>query len=362
MTGESIIFLNSHRAKSGVLNGIKLAPEYVLAAKFFDCGILDRSESLDVGFDYKVLDPIPDPLAFPEASFADICDARGKQIIREAVENDLIIQVLWSGGIDSTAALISILKHLPGKLERHLEVLLTMDSIDEYPLFFRSHILNQVSYFPIAAPVSDYFKDNALIITGEHGDQLFGSDKMLPLILNQLAFESHEVVLPLFLMNKFGHRKKVDQLIEFLQPLIQACPFPIQYTHELFWWFNFTMKWQQVSLRLAVFSFKENVSILARQFRHFFGSEAFQAWAMSHREPKLIREPHTYKLPAKQYIQAYTKDDDYFLQKIKQPSLRDIIINRRNQGEKRYRVVMKTDYIPQFEVFHKTLKNQNIFS
>jgi hypothetical protein len=92
-----VIFLNSHRGKSGVLNGKRLPEDYILACKFFDCGIIDRSETLDQGFSYSVLDPIPgEPGPPPEAhDFGEVCDAVAQDIVKRARREDRAIRVLW---------------------------------------------------------------------------------------------------------------------------------------------------------------------------------------------------------------------------------------------------------------------------
>ena len=358
----SVIFLNSHRAKSGLLNGKRLPPAYVLACKFFDCGIIDRTHSLDVGFPYEVLDEIPDHTVRADATFAEVCDATAQALIAEATEQDQRLQVLWSGGIDSTAALVALLNHL-GEAERdRLEVVLSMDSINEYPTFFRRFILKQVPFKVIQPPITDHFDDTALIVTGEHGDQLFGSDKLLPLITNQLAYEDYATVLPIYLTHKFGNSQKVDTLMDYLPPLIQACPHPITTTFDLFWWLNFTIKWQQVSLRMPVFSFRENVQPLYHRFRHFFRHEDFQRWSLNNYEHRAAASLAEYKQPAKEYIFQYTHDEEFLQQKSKEPSLKNVLINRRKQGNERYRVVMEEDFQPMIEIFHQQYKNKNIAS
>ncbi len=360
---NKILFLNSHRAKSGIINGVKLSKAYVLAAKFFDCGIIDRTRSLDMEFDYQLIDEIPaiDP-AFSKP-FAQICDERAIEILREADSKGKKIQVLWSGGIDSTVALIALTQNQKkANLYPTLEVLLTMHSINEYPLFFNKFILSQIPFKPVAAPITDFVDEGALIVTGEHGDQLFGSDKLLPLIENGLAFQAYEKVLPIYLMNKFKNQRKSKILIDYLQPLIQACPKPVHSMHDLFWWLNFTIKWQQVALRLAVFSGKKDTKAFAEQFRHFYASTDFQKWSLAGREAKMIKDLASYKLPAKKYILNYTNDLNYFSKKSKEPSLKNVIINRKKQGSERYRVSMTTDFQPHIELFHTSFKNKNITS
>ena len=358
----SIIFLNSHRGKSGILNGRKLPGPYILACKFFDCGVIDRTHSLDLGFEHKVLDEIPALDKGFDLSFSQICDGVARRIMEEARQKNVKIQVLWSGGIDSTAALIALVKHLPKGEDVRLEVILSMDSINEYPLFFRKFILKRLPFKVIQPPITNHFAEDALIVTGEHGDQLFGSDKLLPLIVNQLAYEDYELILPIHLMNKFGNSRKVDKLFQYLEPLIKACPQPIVSTFDLFWWLNFTIKWQQVSLRLPVFTFQNDVHSLYSRFRHFFRDEQFQLWSLNNHANRAAPDLAAYKLPAKEYIFNYTKDAEYLQSKSKEPSLKHVIINRNKQGDQRYRVMMNEDFQPVIEVFHKQFKNKNIVS
>ncbi|MEL7159218.1 MAG: hypothetical protein AAFN92_00560 [Bacteroidota bacterium] len=355
----SVLFLNSHRGKSGVLNGRKLPEADVLACKFFDCGIIDRSGTLDLGFDYKVLDPISQ--GEPEESgFGAICDAVATDLCTRARAQERKIRVLWSGGIDSTVALIGLLKALPETEYHRLEVLLNMISINEYPLFFRRYILNKVPFRQVPAPITQHFGKRQLIVTGEHGDQLFGSDKLLPLIANGLAYESWEDVLPLHLFEKFGKAKKVDRLLDYLRPQIAAAPVPIRSTYELFWWLNYSLKWQQVTLRLPVFTFSEDVRGVYDRTCHFFRDDRFQRWSIANHPNRHSEGLSDYKLPAKRYIHAFTGDDDYLQNKTKEPSLKNVILDRQRQGNTRYRIVMDEDFRPSIETFHKQFKNQKI--
>ncbi|MEM9836550.1 MAG: hypothetical protein AAF828_08615 [Bacteroidota bacterium] len=357
----SVIFLNSHRAKSGLVNGKKLPEDYIMAAKFFDCGIIDRTETLEVGFDQRVLDPIP---AFDPSftlSFAEICQQVGAELVAEAKRTKQTIQLLWSGGIDSTVALIALLKNMdPDELAGRIEVFASMKSINEYPFFFRHFILGKLPYRIIAPPITQHFSERGLIVTGEHGDQLFGSDKLLPLIANGLAYESYEDILPIYLVDKFGNHPKNDRLLRYLQPLIQACPTEVKTTFDLFWWLNYTIKWQQVSLRLPIFTFRPEVSELASRFRHFFRDPRFEQWSFHQHERRAATSLTTYKQAAKDYILDFTGDSAYWQQKSKEPSLQHVIINRKKQGNQRYRVLMEDNYQPIVEVFHKQFKNKNI--
>lgn len=358
----SVLFLNSHRGKSGLLNGYRLPEEYVLACKFFDCGIIDRTGTLDQGFDYQVLDAIPagvDPEPGPN-DFGAICEAVATDIVARARKEDRKIRVLWSGGIDSTVALIALLKVLPEAEHDRIVPLLNMISINEYPLFFRRYILHKLPFRHTKPPVTGFFGQRQLLITGEHGDQLFGSDKLLPLISNGLCYEPWESVLPLHLFEKFGSRKKVDRLIRYLEPQIKACPVDIRSTFDLFWWLNYSIKWQQVTLRLPVFAFDRDTHSVYDRMHHFFRDERFQRWSISNHPNRACAGLMSYKQVAKDYIYAFTGDEHYLETKTKEPSLKNVILDRQRQGDVRYRISMGTDFKPIVETFHRQFKNQRI--
>lgn len=358
----SVLFLNSHRGKSGVLNGNRLPEEYILACKFFDCGIIDRTRTLDQGFDYQILDPIPPGVNPPPAAgdFATICEAVARDIVARAQRENRKIRVLWSGGIDSTVALIALLKVLPEAEHDQIVPLLNMISIDEYPLFFRRHILHKLPFRHTRSPITSFFGKDQLLVTGEHGDQLFGSDKLLPFIRNGLCYEPWKSVLPIHLFEKFGSRKKVDKLIGYLEPQVNTAPVEIQSIFELFWWFNYSLKWQQVTLRLPVFSFDQDTQSVYERMHHFFRDKRFQQWSIANHPNRACTSPMTYKQAAKDYIYAFTEDEQYLQTKTKEPSLKNVIINRKKQGDIRYRIAMGTDFKPVVETFHQQFKNQRI--
>src|SRR5438270_3255103 len=107
--GNNIVFLNLPQARSGTIGHHQLPEAYVLGCRFFHCGIIDRTQSLDQGFAYSVLDPIPTAVQDPPP-FGEICDSVGAEIVDEAIRSNKTIRVSWSGGIDSTCALIAIMK------------------------------------------------------------------------------------------------------------------------------------------------------------------------------------------------------------------------------------------------------------
>jgi hypothetical protein len=61
MVASKILFINSHAARYGWYFGRRMPQGYRLAAKFWGSGLIDRTETLNTGFPYRNLYPLPAP-------------------------------------------------------------------------------------------------------------------------------------------------------------------------------------------------------------------------------------------------------------------------------------------------------------
>jgi hypothetical protein len=348
---RTLLFLNSHRAKSGTVDGRELHPDYVLLAKFFGCGPIDRTRTLEIGVDYGVVQPIPE--ARTDASFAEVCAAVARDVADEARAADLPIQVAWSGGIDSTVALIALASVLRerGELSR-LTVLVSTGSMSEYPWFYEHFVMDRLQTRPFGGALPDVLGEDVITVTGEHGDQLFGSDHLAGLVKGGLAHLPWRHVVPAYVAQKLKREDRVARVMRYLEPQIARAPVPIETAFDYIWWCNFSLKWQQVSLRMPVFR-RGRIERLHRRTRHFFGDPRFQAWALSNPQVRRVKDWRAYKLEAKKLILEATGDFDYFTTKEKEPSLKHVLIDRQKQGDERYRVHMYDDFEVHVETFRK---------
>jgi hypothetical protein len=275
---------------------------------------IDRTGTLDFGFPAKILDPIPED-GHTSKSFADICDEAALEIIAQ----DKPIDVAWSGGIDSTVALVALFKN-GVDLDRLRIVMLPenpstetyrerIGSVAEYPEFFDKYINGKIAY-DVVKDVRDEISPDRLLVTGELGDQLFGSIRLF------LRYQPYQIRKP--------YREVLDldptlvDIIEILEPFIAASPVPIETIFDLMWWLNFGLKWQSVSLRILgpdKFHLADNVF-------QFFRADDFQRWSFSNHDRKLQGcDVRSYKMPAKEYIYDFTHDADYRDNKLKVGSL-----------------------------------------
>ncbi|MEM7774157.1 MAG: hypothetical protein AAF732_01005 [Pseudomonadota bacterium] len=299
---------------------------YRLSCLFFGSGLIDRTRTLDQGFAYEVLDRIP---SIPDqaASMAELCDDRARRIVSEAKRTDRPINLLWSGGIDSTAACVALIRALQrdDKLSR-LNIYYAPKSRREYRKFFHNHIKGKIERHKIHT-VAPVFEKDGLVVTGELGDQLFGSATALDLPISDLM-KPWQSELPRLLTARFASAHRADTVVAYLSPQIARAPVPIPTLFECLWWLNFSLKWQPVSLRMIASHPIKSFQELQPNVAHFFQTEDYQRWALVNPNMRIRDTWQSYKWPLRDYIFAFTGDRDYRDYKTKEPSLKGMLDRR----------------------------------
>ena len=112
-------------------------PEYKLATSF---GL--HSPRFRIGFDNK-LDLIENHLIDIPTNFTSTFEEVTNRRAEELWDIGKPIRLWWSGGIDSTCALVSLLK--TRRLDTNLIVYLSTDSVQENPRFYDLLINNKVN-------------------------------------------------------------------------------------------------------------------------------------------------------------------------------------------------------------------------
>ena len=318
MKNSKVIFLNKFAAIGASSLFSQGHETYSNLVRFFETGIVDRTRSIDAGFDYHPLDPLPLIIQNPP-DFETLMLERALEIVQTSINMSKPLLVLWSGGIDSTAVLLA-LKEVFEKPTEQLVIGCTAGSFVEFPELGQE--LQKAGYrmIPLAHPVSKYLPHEYLLATGEHGDQLFGSDKMLEYVAAGLGHMPYRAFLPFLISDKMGHPQANHGMMEMLDPIFEAAPFPLKTLCDALWWMNFTLKWQQVTLRIPVWSQKDPKQFLER-CHHFYRSVPFQQWSMmvDHKDPRRLTD---YKLPLKKFIQSRFPCPRYTETKSKEISLR----------------------------------------
>lgn len=273
-------------------------PYWQSVCSAYGAAILDRTDTVDFGFKYKTLTPIPELVSYTK-TFEQTADEHGIKLVTQADTDNCNINIMWSGGIDSTTALISLIK--TGKTDR-IHVLLSPASVAEYPLFFETFIKDKLQYSLVDDPKT-LLNVKDINVTGEIGDQLFGSAAILK------AYDAGKLFSPYAEYIHKGFLRKLEEQTA-------KCPIKLTTTFDFLWWFNFSMKYQNVQLRIY-----PSVQLPYGKITHFFDTTEFQLWSMNNPDKKIKDTPESYKYTAKDYIFDFTEDSEYRDNKLKIGSL-----------------------------------------
>ena len=302
----------------------KLPQDYVNACRFFGITLIDRTKTLDDGIGFHIVDPMV--CKNTEQSFEDITMQRADDILDNSINSNRIISLLWSGGIDSTTALVALYIRAKERdcLER-IEVLLTTHSILEFENFYFEIIQKELKYKIITPPIYTYMNPNEIMVTGELGDQLFGSDFLESYIKEGVHTKAYEDILPEIASQKLNSSKDAEAVLRFLEPQVKQSPIEITSLYDYIWWLNYSMKWQFVSFRILSRMIQEEIPYqLEDNMVHFFQNKKFQQWALRKNAFKIKTEWQSYKYVAKEFIHKYFEDKSYLLNKTKEQSLGNI--------------------------------------
>jgi hypothetical protein len=251
-------------------------------------------------------------------TFGECCELRATELLQLTGN----IYVMWSGGIDSTSLLVSILKMWPKQDLDRVTVLCDNNSIKENRNFF-SIVAKNFKILPTTDNIENYCKLGH-VLTGEIGDQLFGSDmvgKCVEAWGDEVIDTDWRIVAPkvfeLF-SPKYG-----KEAYDNYRNIVNEAPFELKSTQDFFWFLNFTQKYQHVQLRTLVTTRWSDPKTYFPKVIAFFDTDYFQVWSIHNQSKKIKSTWLSYKYTAKEYIVDYTKDTSY-LNKLKINSLQNI--------------------------------------
>jgi len=299
---------------------------------------VDRVGDFHIPFDFRLYEPLrlPLDLAGFADSYEDCCARRAAEIARLQEKKQVPIALLYSGGIDSTLALVSFAKELGAQLKDRLTVYLSPESIRENPAFYYSFIRKRCR-MESSEHFDDLFDGSCLVVTGEHNDQLFGSDIVGRLSRYQAFDKVSEAYSRGNIVQCFRHAGMSDAAanawFDALDASARRAPCAVKTVFEFFWWFAFVFKWQCVYFRtpLRVHRAQQRnvtAAFLDTYYHTFYGTREFQKWSMANPQLKVQETWRTYKFPAKQLIYEFNRDEDYFRYKVKTGSLGGLFMQK----------------------------------
>jgi hypothetical protein len=143
-----------------------------------DINLVDRCNSITMPYRFKTFDPLVMPTSLDNFSltYEECCMARAQELVNHSRLIGKPIRLMYSGGIDSTCVLVAFMKILDDQeLKQRVEIALSIESINENPNFFYDHIRSRCNMIS-SESMASFFDGSCIFVSGEHNDQLFGSD------------------------------------------------------------------------------------------------------------------------------------------------------------------------------------------
>jgi len=302
-------------------------------------------------------------------TYKECCSEKVYEIIQKQDHLNYPIELMYSGGIDSSNVLISFIETIGLKESKdRLTIVMTQESAEENPSLWKKFIR---PYFRIESGSFRYHDTNkkTITVTGELNDNIFG---YVPRGGNSRLYdwnpEGYKLKANIDNIKKFMIESyKVEEHIalsisKLLLENLKSSPNPDPTLIEAFWWFSFTCLWIGTDLRTLMISPAEdriNPSWSEELNVSFYNSKSFQLWSMNDIEPKDLRTKNTFKWTAKKAVADFIQDQDY-LYKTKNKSLRSIVSGR-TAGDI---LGLDTDYnlIKNLDDINRYIDNKNDFS
>jgi hypothetical protein len=285
--------------------------------------------------------PLPD-LTIPESrSLAELMDLRGYEIYKESVRTNKKIMIMWSGGIDSTSVIVSILKAVPfNEQADRLVICLSPDSVLENLYFYKKFISEKIpTVHRLSIDLSNSLLEQYIILNGDPGDALFGpsSGKYQQLIANnehRLPIKSNRDKLYACLNNNLYSNDIGTWLVDKIIDNIEESKLDLCLS-DWFWWQYINFKWEGslwrpfhgTSLRKDHKQPIKPKNSLDYLNTVFFNTDYFQRWSYTNLPNLFPKGIESHKWEIKEYIYNFDGNINYQKNKIKITSMPLHLIN-----------------------------------
>jgi hypothetical protein len=290
-------------------------------------------------------------------SYEQVTDERAHEIKIKIQKGDKFA-VMYSGGMDSTLVLVSLLKNLTKEELESVAICASVHSMIENPILWEKHIQGKFKIFDSTKHTyDDYIHMGYRPITADEGDCIFGTSIGLQLYHNfdyyvsELSVETQAKLLPLrykissadihytVFQDIIARHLAYDTTPEGLKfgrllyqkyhRNIQTASVPVHSLHDFFWWLIFNVKYLNCSVRGAIY-FNHSIPIrkCIDSIENWFNGGEYQQWSMvnNNNGEKIKNTLATYKYAQRRYIYDFDKNEWYFKYKTKLESLSNLLV------------------------------------
>jgi len=230
--------------------------------------------------------------------------------------------VAWSGGIDSTAIVVSLLRNLRRDQLDQISIACNTASIYEYAWFYHHYIRPNFRTVPAYSILEPETVQGCVVINGNPADQMFPSGGILAMIQSGIDVDQNMFTYPDALIRYVADRttdRAAKWLYDRVVASIRAQDLDLHTYSDMFWWAQFNFNWTGMLIKLAKKPWLDqgNLRPYLDTVVNWFDTPDYQRWAWQCRGRNIARHLGAYKQSIKDYIFDYTQDQYYWKFKTK---------------------------------------------
>jgi hypothetical protein len=260
-----------------------------------------------------------------ELNFSKVIEYIADEFCKQINQSNQTPYVYWSGGIDSTSILVSLLKVANSEFLKKLVVVCDQSSIKENSYFYYKFIDKKIQIQPLEtfSITADNYKQ-IIIVDGEAGNQCLGWRA-----INVLAYYQEFDLLAQPWQNIKDFNSILPGCTEFARQMIcdsiGQAPINIDSVYDFLWWTNFNFKFDDVLLRKAHYYTKNLSPEQSKYFwnhsiNRFYAHPLMQQWSMLSKDLRREKTQTMGKYFAKKYIYEFDCNELWYVNKKEESS------------------------------------------
>lgn len=247
---------------------------------------IDRTGAIPNYLKTTIYTPMPELDRNFNLTFEEICEKRLKELMATGKK----INLLWSGGLDSTN-LLALIYRLPNNEKKQFTVHLNYNSIVESGYMYDTFVKNVFNNTINSIVAYGEYKEDEIYITGDPGNHIH----TIP------SIESYKNFIPgkdlfdpenVHLLKRPYKDYVSDEKQEFYYPALQRSPREVITLEDFIWFNTFNFRWDEsrFALFLKLLQTWKNKSIkpsmAVKNIIGFYYTDEFQQWSIHRKEPQ----------------------------------------------------------------------------
>lgn len=253
----------------------------------------------------------PIPSIVKTDNFSQTIETVADQFCKHVESLSLAPYLYWSGGIDSTAILVSLLKVASNDFLDRLTILHDKSSIEENVHFYYRYIDQKLKTKEISDfKITEHNYNQIIVVDGEGGNQCVGGHSIYRMCH---AKQFDLLDQPWNSVNFDSGMLNVSEFnLKLIKDSIEFAPVGIDTLYDFIWWSNFNFKFDDAMIR-KMLAYGKHLSTTQRQqfwnsgLYRFFSQPEMQSWSLTN----LTQLRETVRLDPKYIAKKYIYDFDH---------------------------------------------------